>query len=219
LSMDTIRMTVIFDNDSDIIVDALEKVIAYARITQQIFVAQCVWWLVSIIGLVQGLVSHIDHLSKRPEMRTEENPQSVTGANDITEHKRIVSPMPRDIQEDPRLGSDRNLIHLERVTQVENTFPDSSVLDLNVGEHSLQREIIESTEMFDNKSRMERKAFNTQKKVDQLSRWKSAKVIGKPLPKGVRRYLQYIPKNMIRKYRDNKKYDLRPCALVLTRGV
>jgi hypothetical protein len=47
-------MTITFENDNDVIVYGLEKVIADARRTQQLFVARCVWWLSSIIGLKQG---------------------------------------------------------------------------------------------------------------------------------------------------------------------
>ena len=55
-------MPITFENDNDPIIYALECVIAYARRTQQIFMAQCVWWLSSIIGLEQALVSHINKL-------------------------------------------------------------------------------------------------------------------------------------------------------------
>jgi len=41
-------MTITFENNDNVIIYALEKSIAYARRTQQIFVAQCVWWLASI---------------------------------------------------------------------------------------------------------------------------------------------------------------------------
>jgi hypothetical protein len=61
-------MPITFENDNDIIVYALEKVIAYARRTEQIFVAQCVWWLASIIGLELGLVRYIDTLLEREEV-------------------------------------------------------------------------------------------------------------------------------------------------------
>jgi hypothetical protein len=53
-------MNITFEHDKDVIVYALEKVISYARKTQQIFVAQCVWWLALIIGLEQGLNTYID---------------------------------------------------------------------------------------------------------------------------------------------------------------
>ena len=61
-------MTITFENHNDVIVYALEKVIFYARRNQQIFVAHCVWWLASIIGLEQGLVNHIDNIQSRVEV-------------------------------------------------------------------------------------------------------------------------------------------------------
>jgi len=78
-------MTITFKNDNDVIVYALECVIAYARRTQQIFVAHCVWWLASILGLEQELVSHIDRIqgpgnTALPKQRSRE-----------------VSPTPRDL--------------------------------------------------------------------------------------------------------------------------
>jgi hypothetical protein len=58
-------MSITFENDNDIIVNALEKVISFARSTQQIFVAQCIWWLASIIGLERELEIHISNLHGR----------------------------------------------------------------------------------------------------------------------------------------------------------
>jgi hypothetical protein len=55
-------MAVTFDNDNDVIIYALENIIGHARRTQQIFVAQCIWWLASIIGLEQRLIDLIDKL-------------------------------------------------------------------------------------------------------------------------------------------------------------
>jgi hypothetical protein len=87
-------MTITFENDNDIIVYALEKIIAHARRTQQIFVAQCVWWLASIIGLEQGLVNYIDNLESRININI--IPEKIPSV------KGNVSPIPRDNQEDPR---------------------------------------------------------------------------------------------------------------------
>jgi len=56
------RMTITFENENDIIVYALEKIICYARDNRYLFVAQSVWWLASIIGLTEGLPTHIDNL-------------------------------------------------------------------------------------------------------------------------------------------------------------
>jgi len=58
-------MTVTFENDNDIILYALKRIISYARRTQQIFLAQCIWWLAGIIGLEGGLITYIDNLQAR----------------------------------------------------------------------------------------------------------------------------------------------------------
>jgi len=87
-------MTVNFENDNDVIVYALEKVISYARRTQQIFVAQCAWWLASIIGLEQGLANYIDNIQSRVDVTVIPEEASKVG--------RTVSPIPRDNQEDQR---------------------------------------------------------------------------------------------------------------------
>jgi hypothetical protein len=55
-------LTITFESDIDIIIYALEEIIAYARRSQQIFVAQCVWWIASVIGLKVGLITYIDYL-------------------------------------------------------------------------------------------------------------------------------------------------------------
>jgi len=61
-------MTITFENDHNVIVYALEKIVTYARKHQYIFVAQSVWWLASIIGLTEGLIVHIDTLEKRTDI-------------------------------------------------------------------------------------------------------------------------------------------------------
>jgi hypothetical protein len=87
-------MTITFENENDVIVYALKKIISHARNTQQIFVAQCVWWLASIIGLEQALVNYIDNTESRIDVTVipEKAPRI----------ERTVSPAPRDIQEDTR---------------------------------------------------------------------------------------------------------------------
>jgi hypothetical protein len=64
-------MTITFENDHNVIVYGLERVISYARRTQQIFVAQCDWWIASIISLEENLVTHIDKLHGRTIVRKE----------------------------------------------------------------------------------------------------------------------------------------------------
>jgi hypothetical protein len=98
-------MTVIFENDNDVIVYVLENVIFHAKRTQQIFVAQCMWWLASIIGLERELINYIDKLQSRvnvtviPEkVRTE----SRLVPEEVPVRRVSVSPIPRDQQEDQR---------------------------------------------------------------------------------------------------------------------
>jgi hypothetical protein len=67
-------MTVSFKDDNDVIVYALEKIIEYTRRTQQILVAQCVWWLASIVGLEQGLIHYIDNLYSRIKITVTSEP-------------------------------------------------------------------------------------------------------------------------------------------------
>jgi len=84
-------MHVTFENDNDIIVYTLECVIAHARRTQRIFVAQCAWWLASIIGLEQEVVSHIDRLQGQADTKLPEQlPREVSATpRDLTENSRV----------------------------------------------------------------------------------------------------------------------------------
>jgi hypothetical protein len=70
-------MTITFENDNDVIFDGLETIISYAKRTEQIFFAQCVWWLASIIGLEQGLVNHIDNLHQQTIISKERHLEEV----------------------------------------------------------------------------------------------------------------------------------------------
>jgi hypothetical protein len=212
-------MTITFENDNDIIVYTLEKIISYARNTQQIFVAQCVWWLASITGLEQGLTIHINNLQQRkakipqesckPIVKGEES--SVPSRNysgrvhpDKTQQilvPKVDSLIPRDLQNESRLGSGETLIHPDRRNQVDSTHLPISDLDLDATELEPRKDIVEAIREFLLKSRKERKAFRKGKKVDQLSRTR----IVKPLSQGQRQYLQCIPKDTIREYLENRK--------------
>jgi hypothetical protein len=135
-------MTITFENENDVIVYALEKVISFAKRTQQVFVARCVWWLASIIGLEQGLIIYIDNLRSRENL-TKSN-QVPTGSKGTLQQERLsqqvhpdrvaqisrtrsVSVTPRDLTEDQRL--DRILDIAERVVQ--DSFRDRSDLPSN----------------------------------------------------------------------------------------
>jgi hypothetical protein len=87
-------MTITFEHETDVIVYAFEKVISYAKKNQQIFVAQCVWWLALIVGIEQELVKYIDNIQSRINVTI--IPEKVP------REERAVSPEPRDNQEDQR---------------------------------------------------------------------------------------------------------------------
>jgi hypothetical protein len=74
-------MTITFENDSDVIVYALEKIVSFARENQYLFVANCVWWIAGIIGLDSGLTNFIDNLESRKRI----------------DQPREISTTPRDI--------------------------------------------------------------------------------------------------------------------------
>jgi hypothetical protein len=97
-------MTISFENENDVVVYALEKLISYARNNNYIFLAQTVWWISSIIGLQEGLVTHIDNLRERESKnRPRKNPKEEPPRGiQINISEGSISPIPRDIQEDQR---------------------------------------------------------------------------------------------------------------------
>jgi hypothetical protein len=95
-------MTITFQNDIDIIVYALEKIISYARRNQYIFLAQSIWWISSMIGLQQGLVDYIDNLKRRSNITIPEAPQH---DNDLI----------RDIRKNSEINTDMDNIHPDRI--------------------------------------------------------------------------------------------------------
>jgi hypothetical protein len=140
-------MTITFENDNDVIAYALEKIIAYARRTQQLFVAQCVWWLASVIGLELGLVAHIDNLRvreglvpgepKEPLRDSEQRPERQESAKSDLQaanvhpdrvsqvtYTREVSATPRDLAEDQRLDQllDKAELYITESVQARNTL-------------------------------------------------------------------------------------------------
>jgi hypothetical protein len=93
---------------------------------------------------------------------------------------------------------------LSEALQEDNTNVDISDLDLNATKHSQCSEVIESTKTFLKKSSKERRDFNKQKKLDQLSKRRSGRVLTKRLSQGQRKYLQCIPKDTIREYLEDR---------------
>jgi len=126
-------MTITFEYENDVIVYALEKIITFARENQYLFVANCIWWIASVIGLEQGLVIFIDNLESRNEVTvTLEKPEVFPARNEVLvplqsigkvhpdrvsniSQGRSESAVPRDLTEDQRL--DRIDVSVEQVIQ------------------------------------------------------------------------------------------------------
>jgi hypothetical protein len=83
-------MTITFENENDVIVYALEKIITYAKHNQYIFLAQRVWWIASVLGLQAGLVIHIDNIRARLEIAIvrEDGPSTIRKSSEGTKMDR-----------------------------------------------------------------------------------------------------------------------------------
>jgi len=206
-------MTITFENDNDVIVYALDKVISYARRTQQIIVAQCVWWLASIIRLEQGLVKHIDNLKSRSYILPQEPapvPQEEISTTSIEEasgkSSREISATPRDIQEDLRSCIGTDSIHPDRIQQIGKETP--GLEEEYDSEPNQQSRVLKEADRFLLLSKKERKSFSKKKAKDQLSQTRSGKAIAKParpLNNKQWKYLQSIPKDTIASYLADRK--------------
>jgi hypothetical protein len=127
-------MTITFERDMDVIVYALEKIISYARNNQYIFLAQCIWWISSTIGLLEGLVIYIDNLKVREnigklELGTESAPPGV---------------------------------HPDRVANLqasEDSYNISVGDSVSTTETDIHNEVIDNCEIFLEQSKQERKAI------------------------------------------------------------
>jgi hypothetical protein len=156
-------MPITFENDNDVIVYALEKIISFARNNQYVFLAQSVRWISSIIGLQQKLVVHIDNL------------RSSINCNQEESCSRAVSAIPRNLQEEPLDKLDSQRIHPSRISQVDNSVATDH-LD----------KVLEESEEFPQKSHIQKKRF------DPLPRTRQGKVEPRNLAKGERKKLSRI---------------------------
>jgi hypothetical protein len=128
-------MTITFENDKDVIIYALERIISFARDNQYIFLAQSIWWISSIIGLQEGLVIFIDNLEERKNM----------GNSEV----RVASTEQQTL----------SVVHPSRVAQVKTSDRDYSENEsIGTTESDIHKEIIENCEAFLEQSRHERKA-------------------------------------------------------------
>jgi len=182
-------MTLTFENDNDVIVYALEKIISYARKNQYIFVAQSVWWIASVIGLTDGLVTHIDNLRKRFEAL-----QAPLEAEQLSSEKELASELPDRLKIDTK-GS---CVHPDRISQIDNIVNESCEVESNKSELDRATLIINNAKEYLCNSQKERKAFKPKPSV--LTRMRSGKIPGKPLTKKQKNRLRAIPKDTLAKY-------------------
>jgi len=181
-------MTITFENDNDIIAYALEKIICYARDNRYLFVAQSVWWLASIIGLSEGLASHIDNLRIRFEAR------HLLAEEDQLSSKKDSS--------DKTLGScdigiQGSNIHPDRIYRVGRDSESPEEVN-SYTELDRATIIISEGEKFISQSQKERKALK--QKPCALSRTRSGKVPRKPLTKKQQNRLRAIPTDTLQAY-------------------
>jgi hypothetical protein len=123
-------MTITFENDNDIIVYALEKIISFPRDSHYIFLAQSIWWISSIIGLQPELVIHIDNLRNRSNQadRQRQGSEPASKASEPDNNRenscsRAVSSISRDLQEESRNRIDSQQIHPDKIRQVDCSEP------------------------------------------------------------------------------------------------
>jgi hypothetical protein len=154
-------MTITFENDNDIIVYGLEKVISYARRTQQIFVAQCVWWLVSIIGLEPNLIAHIEKLRIREGLVPEE-PKELPG--DLEQLQGRQEPAKSDLQ--------AAKVHPDRVGQITNTR-EVSATPRDLAEDQRLDQLLDEAELFITESVQARSTLSKKNRVNPLPQTKA----------------------------------------------
>jgi len=183
-------MTITFENDNDVIAYALEKIICYARDNRYIFVAQSVWWLASVIGLSEGLATHIDNL----RIRFEAN-QLVLEENQLSLGKDLTTSISKGLDNTTQESS----IHPSRIPQINKDSEDSET-ERSQAQLDRATTVTQNTKKFIGQSRKERRVFK--KKPCALSRTRSGKIPVKPLTNKQRNQLQAIPKDTLVSYLD-----------------
>ena len=150
--------------------------------------AQSVWWIASVVGLSEGLATHIDNLRIRFEASylVQEEDQLSTG-KDVPSKK--LEQCNTEIQE--------SHIHPDRVLQV-GKVRKSPEDDNSQSELDRASSIIRSTGRFLDRSRKERIALK--RKGCVLSRTRSGKVPVTSLTKKQRNRLRAIPKEILSAY-------------------
>jgi len=191
-------MTLTFKNANDVIVYALQKSISYARKHLYIFVAQSIWWIVSVIGHTEGLATHINNL------RTRGNTELV-GTPVTNQPNKLEVTAPQDISDCLSIEVESEYIHPDRMNRIGNTVCGNCSVNNSDSESGRAVQMIRKTQESICKSRKERKALKQKPCV--LSRTRLGKVQVKPLTKKQRNGLHAIPKDTLATHLEARKYD------------
>jgi len=138
-----LRMSITFENDNNVIVYTLEKVIVYARANQYIFLAQCCWWISLLLKLQEGLVIHIDNLRIRADIGVI-----------------MVPGTARNISEGSGNTIATNNIHPDRLFGIQDTGKRSSTPEdeaPSISEDQFHNPILDNFKVFLEQSKAERK--------------------------------------------------------------
>jgi hypothetical protein len=137
-------MTITFENDKDVIVYALEKIISYARNHRYIFLAQSIWWISSIIGLQEELISHIDNLKERLDVL-------IQRVSSVELNQSAIEESSPNLQ-----------IHPDRVRRIQasqDSYTESDIESNTTTETDIHNEVINNCEAFLEQSKQKRKAI------------------------------------------------------------
>jgi len=165
-------MTITFKSENNVKVYALEKIISYARKHQYIFVAQSVWWIASVIGLEDGLATHIQNLRIWSEAYW-----APLESHSLSLEKEEASVLHEHIDIDTKWSC----VHPDRIPQIDNTVNDSYEVESSESESEQATIIIKNAKEFLCKSRKERQVVK--RKPCVLSRTRMGKIPVKPLTK------------------------------------
>jgi len=148
-------MVLTFACDNDVIVYPFKKIISYARKNQYIFVAQSIWWISSVIGLTEELITYIDNLSSwelvGKSVKDQLEMEGITGSESVQDRTSIVA------------GSGH--IHPDRISQVDNITNGDSSIEHSDSELGRASQVIKETEEFINKYRMKERILSKERLI------------------------------------------------------
>ena len=202
-------MTITFEHKHDIIVYTLKKIIFFPRDNHYTFVAQCVWWIASIIGLQHVLVTHIHNPKIRSNIEIREVSRT---AWDLQEDLRIgyqqegLTKLSSSINKPSEHYIDPDLIsRIADDLDNKNSFEELAKAATRSidSETDRQDKYLKATEEFIQYSKRERRAFNQKKELAPLHKTRSGNIVFKPLTKKQKNRLNAIPTDTLSTFINN----------------